>query len=83
LPPGKEDVGKFLDYLKVQVAKSGVKVVLNKEATPEVVKKIAPDSVIVAVVPLPLFPIYRALAGKCCELAGKYFPERERWGGRW
>ena len=35
IPPDKEDLNNLLNYLKVQVAKSGVKVVLNKEATTE------------------------------------------------
>ena len=64
MPPGKADVGKFLDYLKGQVAKSGVKVVLNKEATPEVVKKFAPDSVIVAVGSTPFVPDIPGINGK-------------------
>jgi NADPH-dependent 2,4-dienoyl-CoA reductase/sulfur reductase-like enzyme len=55
-PPDKNDLNNILNYLKVQVAKSGVKVVLNKEATPEVVNKFAPDSVIVAVGSTPFVP---------------------------
>ena len=49
IPPEKQDLNTLLNYMKVQVTKAGVKVVLNKEATPEAVKKFAPDSVIVAV----------------------------------
>ena len=41
IPPDKQDLGNLLTYLKVQVAKTGVKVVLNKEATTEEVKKFA------------------------------------------
>ena len=33
-PPDKQDLNNFLNYLNTQVAKSGVKVELNKEATP-------------------------------------------------
>jgi len=50
VPPDKEDLGNLLNYLRLQVAKAGVKVVLNKKATPAAIKAFAPDSVIVAVV---------------------------------
>jgi 2,4-dienoyl-CoA reductase-like NADH-dependent reductase (Old Yellow Enzyme family)/thioredoxin reductase len=56
VPPDKQDLNNLLTYLKLQVAKAGVKVILNKEATPEVVKKFAPDSVIVAVGSTPSVP---------------------------
>ena len=56
IPPDKQDLNSLLNYLKVQVAKSGVKVVLNKEATPEAVKKFAPDSIIIAVGSTPFVP---------------------------
>ena len=32
-PPDKQDLNHLIGYLKREVAKSGVKVVLNKEAT--------------------------------------------------
>ena len=64
IPPDKQDLNNFLNYLKVQVAKSGVKVVLNKEATTEGVEKFAPDSVIVAVGHPLLFLTYRASGEK-------------------
>ena len=41
-----------------------MKVVLNKEATPEVVKKFAPDSVIVAVGSTPFVPDIPGINGK-------------------
>jgi 2,4-dienoyl-CoA reductase-like NADH-dependent reductase (Old Yellow Enzyme family)/thioredoxin reductase len=63
-PPDKQDLTNFLNYLKIQVAKSGVKVELNKEATPAVVDKFAPDSVIVAVGASPLFPDTPGIKGK-------------------
>jgi len=45
-----------LTYLKVQIAKSGIKVVLNKEAHRKRFKTFAPDSVIVAVGSTPFVP---------------------------
>ena len=64
IPPDKADLNNLLNYLKVQVAKSGVKVVLNKEATPEAVKKFAPDSVIVAVGSTPFVPDIPGINGE-------------------
>jgi pyruvate/2-oxoglutarate dehydrogenase complex dihydrolipoamide dehydrogenase (E3) component len=64
IPPDKQDLAKFLTYLKVQVAKSGVQVVLNKEASPEAVQKFAPDAVIVAVGSTPWSPPIPGISGK-------------------
>ena len=64
IPPDKQDLNNLLNYLKVQVAKSGVKVVLNKEATPEAVEKFAPDSVIVAVGSTPFIPDIPGINGE-------------------
>jgi len=52
----KSDIKAFLDYLKVQLKKSKVEVHLNTEATPELVKKIMPDAVIIAVGANPVIP---------------------------
>ena len=64
IPPDKQDLGNLLSYLKVQVAKAGVKVILKKEATPEGVEKFAPDAVIVAVGSTPLVPPIPGIEGK-------------------
>jgi 2,4-dienoyl-CoA reductase-like NADH-dependent reductase (Old Yellow Enzyme family)/thioredoxin reductase len=56
IPPDKDDLVPLLDYFKVQLKKSGAKVELNKEVTPEIVKKFKPDSVIVATGSTPLVP---------------------------
>jgi 2,4-dienoyl-CoA reductase-like NADH-dependent reductase (Old Yellow Enzyme family)/thioredoxin reductase len=64
IPPDKQDLGNLLTYLNVQVAKAGVKVVLNKQATPAGVKKFAPDAVIVAVGSTPWSPPIPGVDGK-------------------
>jgi 2,4-dienoyl-CoA reductase-like NADH-dependent reductase (Old Yellow Enzyme family)/thioredoxin reductase len=64
IPPDKQDLGNFLTYLKIQVAKAGVKVVLNKQATADEVKTFAPDSVIVAVGSTPFVPDIPGIKGK-------------------
>lgn len=64
IPPGKQDLNRFLNYLKTQLVKSGVKVFLNKEATPELVKKFAPTSVIIAVGSNPFIPDIQGVNGE-------------------
>lgn len=56
LPPTKQDISKWLIYLTNQVKKSGVKVEMNKRATPEAVIQEMPDVVIVATGGKPLIP---------------------------
>ena len=72
IPPDKDVLTKLLNYLKTQVAKSGVKVVLNKEATTKGVEEFAPDSVIVAVGSSPFVPDIPGIRGEnvlnCREL---------------
>jgi pyruvate/2-oxoglutarate dehydrogenase complex dihydrolipoamide dehydrogenase (E3) component len=72
IPPDKDVLTKLLNYLKTQVAKSGVKVVLNKEATTKGVAEFAPDSVIVAVGSSPFVPDIPGIRGEnvlsCREL---------------
>ncbi len=46
--PGRMEYDGFKRWLKIQVDKAGVKVVLNKEVTPELVASVNPDVVVVA-----------------------------------
>jgi len=64
VPPDKQDLNNYLKYLKIQLAKSDVKVKLNTEATPAAVAKFAPDSVIVAVGSTPFIPEIDGIDGK-------------------
>lgn len=52
----KQDVYRYQEYLKAQLKKSNVKVLLNTEATPEMVEKMKPDHLIVAVGASPITP---------------------------
>ena len=45
----KQDLKRYRDYLFTQIRKSNVDVRLNTEATPETVKDLKPDAVIIAV----------------------------------
>jgi 2,4-dienoyl-CoA reductase-like NADH-dependent reductase (Old Yellow Enzyme family)/thioredoxin reductase len=64
IPPDKQDLGNLLTYFRTQVAKTGVKVVLNKTATAAAVKKFAPDAVIVGVGSTPWVPPIVGIKGK-------------------
>jgi 2,4-dienoyl-CoA reductase-like NADH-dependent reductase (Old Yellow Enzyme family)/thioredoxin reductase len=52
----KKDIKAFLDYLKAQIKKSNVEVHLETEVTPELVKKVMPDALIIAVGASPATP---------------------------
>ncbi|MFC2039449.1 FAD-dependent oxidoreductase [Chloroflexota bacterium] len=56
VPGFKQDIRPLIDYFSTQVNKLGVKVVLMKEATPELVRETDPEVVIVATGASPLIP---------------------------
>jgi 2,4-dienoyl-CoA reductase-like NADH-dependent reductase (Old Yellow Enzyme family)/NADPH-dependent 2,4-dienoyl-CoA reductase/sulfur reductase-like enzyme len=61
IPPGKDELSSLIRYLRVQLDKSGVKVVLNMFATPEAILKYAPDVIVVAVGSRPSVPNIKGL----------------------
>ncbi len=56
LLPDKKDVGQYLEYLKNQVRHLNARVLLNTEATPELVAKENYDAIIVAIGSEPIIP---------------------------
>ena len=48
VPDFKAELKSFLEYLKTQVQKLAVEILLDRRATPEFVKEIKPDSVVLA-----------------------------------
>jgi 2,4-dienoyl-CoA reductase-like NADH-dependent reductase (Old Yellow Enzyme family)/thioredoxin reductase len=48
VPDFKAEMKSFLEYLKTQVAKLGVEILLNHRATPESIKELEPESVVLA-----------------------------------
>jgi len=56
LPDGKRDFQRLLRYWTKALAKSGVTVILNEEATPDHLQKQNPDEVVVATGAVPLIP---------------------------
>ncbi|MDR9459592.1 MAG: FAD-dependent oxidoreductase [Dehalococcoidia bacterium] len=63
IPPTKQELSKWIIYLSTQVNKLPVKVELNKEATPGLIKKEKPDIVIVATGGKPLIPEIPGIEG--------------------
>ncbi len=59
----KQDIRPFIGYLSHQVEKLGVKVELAKEATPELVRELSPEVVIVATGATPLLPAIPGIDG--------------------
>jgi 2-enoate reductase len=48
VPDFKAELRSFLEYLKTQVVKLGVEILVNHRATPEFIKELKPDSVVLA-----------------------------------
>ena len=69
----KKDLRKFMDYQIHMVEKLGVKVLLNTEATPEMVEAMAPDAVIAAVGADPIVPPIPGVEGKNVITAEKAY----------
>jgi 2-enoate reductase len=55
-PVFKESVAKYVEYLKIQLHKSGVKVRVNKTATVDEILKKNPDAVVIAGGAKPIMP---------------------------
>ncbi len=56
IPPGKDEIQNFIDYLKNQIKKSGVKVELKKRVSSKILEEIEPDAVIIATGAKPFIP---------------------------
>ncbi|MBM3132809.1 MAG: NADH-dependent flavin oxidoreductase, partial [Chloroflexi bacterium] len=54
--PGKQELSKWVKYLRTQIEKAGVEVHLNTEVTPELVGKEKPDAVVIAMGGRPSVP---------------------------
>jgi pyruvate/2-oxoglutarate dehydrogenase complex dihydrolipoamide dehydrogenase (E3) component len=79
-PPDKDDLKGLLNYFKIQLAKSGAKVELNKEATPEAVKKFAPEAVIVGVGSSPFIPDIPGVKGDNVMTCRDVLAEKKKTG---
>lgn len=64
IPPGKEKIGWFLDYLKTQVKKEKIDVRLESTVSPDRVVNEKPDAVVIATGGSPLIPQITGLKKK-------------------
>lgn len=62
VPPGKDDILPFVDYLARELGKANVEVKLEKEATPSAILEASPDAVVLAVGAKPLVPKVEGLS---------------------
>jgi 2,4-dienoyl-CoA reductase-like NADH-dependent reductase (Old Yellow Enzyme family)/thioredoxin reductase len=56
IPPYKEELALFTEYMAGQLNRAGVDVHLNVEATPELIAEENPDAVVIAVGGIPITP---------------------------
>lgn len=63
IPPVKQELSMGLKYMINEVNRNGVKVLLNKEATPENIKALNPDEIVVATGAKPLMPKFITESG--------------------
>jgi len=67
VPEFKQDIRRLIDYLSTQVNKLGIRVELEREATPEPVQQLSPDVVILATGGVPAIPPIPGIQGdKVC-----------------
>jgi 2,4-dienoyl-CoA reductase-like NADH-dependent reductase (Old Yellow Enzyme family)/thioredoxin reductase len=55
-PPCKQDITKAINYLSIQIKKVGVKIILGKEVTEELIDELQPEAVVIATGGVPLIP---------------------------
>lgn len=56
IPPGKQEIAQGIKYFITQMKKLGVEVRLNTEVTPELLKELQPDTVVIATGSTPIIP---------------------------
>lgn len=76
----KRDIRRFRDYLVTQVEKRAIKVMLNTAATPDLVHKLAPDAVIVAIGAEPIIPKIPGVSGENVYTALDIFGHEDKLG---
>jgi 2,4-dienoyl-CoA reductase (NADPH2) len=64
IPPGKEEIANLIDYLRIQVKKLGVEIKLKTRVSPEIVRQIRPDVLILAIGARPFMPEIPGIDGE-------------------
>lgn len=76
----KQDLKRYKDYLKTQLYKSDVKVILNTEVTPKMLNEINPDTVIIAIGAAPIVPSIKGYDRKNVYTAIDAYPNLDKIG---
>lgn len=82
IPPGKQKIGWFLEYLVREVERSKVSVLLNTEACLELVERAAPDAVIIASGSRPVVPRIEGVEWEGVVLAHEVLRRGMRFDGK-
>jgi 2-enoate reductase len=61
VPDVKQDYRSLIDYMATQIEKLGVTIELGREATPELIQKAKPDTVVIAAGSTPIMPDIRGV----------------------
>jgi len=64
IPPCKQEITKIINYLSVQIKKTGVKVALGKKVTEKIIDELQPEVVIIATGASPLIPEIPGVRGE-------------------
>lgn len=66
----KEDLNNYKEYLRTQIKKSNVKVMYNTTATPDMVKEMNPDALVIAIGASPIKPPIQGIekAYEACDI---------------
>ena len=80
LPEGKGEIKVYLDYLSGQLKKLGVKIQLNQEISPENMKEMKADAVILATGGFPLVPPIPGIDRENVMTAGQALANPEKAG---
>jgi len=56
IPPCKQEITKIINYLSIQIKKAGVKIILGKEVTEEIIDELQPEVVVIATGGIPVIP---------------------------
>ena len=81
-PAFKSEIGRLLRYWKEELADSQVKVRLNTEVTPGLVRQERPDALVVAVGAIPIMPSVPGIEGRNVLSAVKAFLEPDKVKGK-
>jgi 2,4-dienoyl-CoA reductase-like NADH-dependent reductase (Old Yellow Enzyme family)/thioredoxin reductase len=79
-PPGRGEFRHLIDWYRIQMDKLGVKILLGKRATPEVIRDLSPDTVVLATGSRPVSPKIEGLDKRRIVQASEVLEKRIQTG---